>query len=145
MLGPFIAFASPVMHYKRQLLDVDRPVPRANPSLDKVLSYFEDNDVRVVVRLNEELYDQKVFTDRGMQHVEMVSLMALGDRPEADRLVSASSLLTDRTPRPSSFGGLSSWQTRSSKGAKRSRSTVKPGWAALGCCECMVTQGGSDR
>lgn len=35
------------------------------------LDYFEKRNVRAVVRLNTELYDRKVFIDRGIEHVEM--------------------------------------------------------------------------
>jgi cell division cycle 14 len=35
------------------------------------LDYFEKRNVRLVVRLNTELYDKQVFVDRGIEHVDL--------------------------------------------------------------------------
>jgi hypothetical protein len=37
-----------------------------------VLAYFEEVGVKMVVRLNEKLYDASVFEEKGIRHVEMV-------------------------------------------------------------------------
>lgn len=58
----FIAFASPIQKVKGHI----------NEPFQKVLEYFTENDVKLVVRLNSHLYDAKEFTKRGIQHVDMV-------------------------------------------------------------------------
>ncbi|KAJ9112702.1 hypothetical protein QFC22_006204 [Naganishia vaughanmartiniae] len=78
MLGPFIAFASPVDY---SYLSRTNPTERiasssqksaaAERSFQDVLHHFEGVGVDVVVRLNEKLYDASVFEKRGMKHVEM--------------------------------------------------------------------------
>ncbi|CDK28503.1 unnamed protein product [Kuraishia capsulata CBS 1993] len=59
----FIAFASP-----------KQPKPGAplNEPFRSVLSYFGNNDVQLVVRLNSHLYDAAEFVKRGIQHVDMI-------------------------------------------------------------------------
>lgn len=70
----FLAFASPVEQgyegatpakYKSNGLP-----PKIAKSFRNVLDYFEKNNVRMVVRLNKKLYDEKRFIERGMEHRE---------------------------------------------------------------------------
>lgn len=58
----FIAFASPQQSSRGGL----------NEPFKKVLSYFIQNDVKLVVRLNSHLYDSNEFTKRGIQHIDMI-------------------------------------------------------------------------
>ncbi|KAG7665626.1 CDC14 [[Candida] subhashii] len=58
----FIAFASP-QQGRRNVL---------NAPFRKVLNYFADNDVKLVVRLNSHLYDAREFTKRNIQHIDMI-------------------------------------------------------------------------
>lgn len=46
-----------------------------SPKTICVLKYFEETDVKAVVRLNDPLYDPSIFTARGIGHLEMVSLI----------------------------------------------------------------------
>ncbi|RLV96557.1 Tyrosine-protein phosphatase CDC14 [Spathaspora sp. JA1] len=57
----FIAFASP--QQKNQ---------KINEPFKKVLGYFMENNVQLVVRLNSHLYDSKEFTKRNIRHVDMI-------------------------------------------------------------------------
>lgn len=60
----FIAFASPQQNHRK---------PNSlNEPFKKVLSYFQKNNVQLVVRLNSHLYDAKEFQKRGIQHIDMV-------------------------------------------------------------------------
>ena len=43
-------------------------------AFDNVLDEFEKGNVKVVVRLNKKLYDREHFLERGMEHVESMSL-----------------------------------------------------------------------
>ncbi|KAL7420425.1 cell division control protein 14 [Cryptotrichosporon argae] len=61
LLGPFIPFASPV---------IPRGA-RTTHGLRTVLRIFEREQVGLVVRLNDELYDRELFVDRGMDHVDL--------------------------------------------------------------------------
>jgi cell division cycle 14 len=49
-------------------LALQRKLP--NPFLN-CLDYFEKKNIKVVVRLNTELYDKQVFLDRGINHLEL--------------------------------------------------------------------------
>jgi cell division cycle 14 len=49
-------------------LALQRKLP--NPFLN-CLDYFEKKNIKVVVRLNTELYDKQVFLDRGINHIEL--------------------------------------------------------------------------
>lgn len=49
-------------------LALQRKLP--NPFLN-CLDYFEKKNIKVVVRLNTELYDKQVFIDRGISHMEL--------------------------------------------------------------------------
>jgi cell division cycle 14 len=49
-------------------LALQRKLP--NPFLN-CLDYFEKKNIKVVVRLNTELYDKQVFIDRGINHIEL--------------------------------------------------------------------------
>lgn len=40
--------------------------------MQDVLGYFQEVGVKMVVRLNEKLYDASLFEYKGIQHVEMV-------------------------------------------------------------------------
>lgn len=72
----FLAFASPSdPNYIKQVktgttsssaLQRKLPTPFTN-----CLNYFEEHNVKLVVRLNNVLYDRQVFVDRGMEHVEL--------------------------------------------------------------------------
>jgi cell division cycle 14 len=78
----FIAFASPVdqnwirreREKKAQAspspsrLAFDRKLPQ--PFIN-CLDYFEQRNVKLVVRLNNELYDRQLFLDRAIDHVEL--------------------------------------------------------------------------
>ncbi|KIJ32361.1 hypothetical protein M422DRAFT_184583 [Sphaerobolus stellatus SS14] len=71
----FIAFASPVdPTYARKLKDdssnvaLQRKLP--TPFIN-CLDYFEKRAVKLVVRLNNPLYDKSVFTERGIDHLEL--------------------------------------------------------------------------
>ncbi|KAI5956794.1 CDC14 [Candida jiufengensis] len=59
----FIAFASPQQNKKTNTL---------NQPFKKVLNYFQQNNVQLVVRLNSHLYDAKEFTSRNIQHIDMI-------------------------------------------------------------------------
>ena len=73
----FLAFASPVEpgyeHAKSKSPQAKSPAmqPKINKAFRNVLQYFEDNGVKIVVRLNKKLYDERRFTERGMEHREM--------------------------------------------------------------------------
>ncbi|EGW30344.1 protein tyrosine phosphatase CDC14 [Spathaspora passalidarum NRRL Y-27907] len=58
----FIAFASP-QQTKRNVI---------NEPFRKVLSYFMENNVQLVVRLNSHLYDSQEFTKRNIRHIDMI-------------------------------------------------------------------------
>ncbi|CAK9440182.1 uncharacterized protein LODBEIA_P42820 [Lodderomyces beijingensis] len=59
----FIAFASPVQGKRSSSL---------NEPFKKVLNYFVENNVQLVVRLNSHLYDAREFTKRNMKHIDMI-------------------------------------------------------------------------
>lgn len=59
----FIAFASPQQSSRKAGL---------NEPFRKVLNYFIDNQVQLVVRLNSHLYDSNEFTKRNIQHIDMI-------------------------------------------------------------------------
>ncbi|ABN67039.2 Protein tyrosine phosphatase CDC14 [Scheffersomyces stipitis CBS 6054] len=59
----FIAFASPQQSSRKAGL---------NEPFRKVLSFFVQNDVQLVVRLNSHLYDANEFTKRNIQHIDMI-------------------------------------------------------------------------
>ncbi|KAH8106177.1 tyrosine protein phosphatase [Cristinia sonorae] len=85
----FIAFASPVDPYfikkekERRLQEAGTPV--STPSKPEIhalqrrlpapfqncLDYFENKGVKLVVRLNNPLYDSSAFTERGINHEEL--------------------------------------------------------------------------
>lgn len=58
----FIAFASPQQSKRGGL----------NEPFQKVLEYFVENNVQLVVRLNSHLYDAKEFTKRSIKHIDMI-------------------------------------------------------------------------
>ncbi|KAG7876754.1 hypothetical protein KL938_004367 [Ogataea parapolymorpha] len=59
----FIAFASPKQ---------SRPGAPLNEPFRKVLEYFVNNNVQLVVRLNSHLYDKNEFEKRGIKHIDMI-------------------------------------------------------------------------
>lgn len=59
----FIAFASPQQNSRKSGL---------NEPFKKVLNYFIENQVKLVVRLNSHLYDANEFTKRNIQHIDMI-------------------------------------------------------------------------
>lgn len=65
----FIAFALPQQSQSRRLT---LSLPQLNEPFRKVLSYFVDNNVQLVVRLNSHLYDLAEFTKRNIQHIDMI-------------------------------------------------------------------------
>jgi|ERR1700722_191661 len=91
----FIAFASPVdanwIKKEKEAKECQRPpagavspVKTASPAgtslalqrklptaFQNCLDYFEKKNVKLVVRLNTELYDRNVFLDRGIDHMEL--------------------------------------------------------------------------
>lgn len=82
----FIAFASPVdANWIKREKDMQQdttnasPVRPSNTALQRklptpfvnCLDYFEKNGIKLVVRLNTELYDRSVFLDRGINHMEL--------------------------------------------------------------------------
>lgn len=50
--------------------------PKLPKAFRNVLDYFEKNNVKMVVRLNKKLYDEKRFIDRGMEHRESKYLLS---------------------------------------------------------------------
>lgn len=64
----FIAFASPV---DTSFLSGSSFPAGLSTSFKNVVDYFVANDVRLVVRLNKELYNRETFTREGIKHVDM--------------------------------------------------------------------------
>ncbi|WVR03049.1 hypothetical protein IAU60_000038 [Kwoniella sp. DSM 27419] len=80
VLGPFIPFASPQDPvWIRKTLRGDASPPAAKPgkitacekAMECVVELFERENVGLVVRLNDELYDRQRFLDLDMDHVDM--------------------------------------------------------------------------
>ena len=75
----FLAFASPVEQgYEPSSRAATGPpahLPKINKAFRNVLDYFEKNNVRTVVRLNKKLYNERRFTERGMEHKESESVV----------------------------------------------------------------------
>ncbi|EJD54098.1 phosphatases II [Auricularia subglabra TFB-10046 SS5] len=78
----FIAFASPVdPAFVRRLKNgtANNPDAPASPGMQRrlptafqnCLDYFQNRNVKVVVRLNNPLYDKGLFEERGIQHVDL--------------------------------------------------------------------------
>ncbi|KAF9652104.1 phosphatases II [Thelephora ganbajun] len=78
----FIAFASPVdpnwIKKQKEKNDQTSPSPSRHALERKLpqpflncLDYFEQRNVKLVVRLNNELYDRQMFIDRSIDHVEL--------------------------------------------------------------------------
>ncbi len=77
----FIAFASPsdpvwIRQQKQQAGSQASPiVPSFSRKLPQpyqnCLDYFEERNVKLVVRLNNPLYDKATFEERGMEHMEL--------------------------------------------------------------------------
>ena len=78
----FIAFASPVdpnwIKKQKEKNDQASPSPSRHALERKLpqpflncLDYFEQRNIKLVVRLNNELYDRQMFLDRSIDHVEL--------------------------------------------------------------------------
>ena len=78
----FIAFASPVdpnwIKKQKEKNDQASPSPSRHALERKLpqpflncLDYFEQRNIKLVVRLNNELYDRQMFVDRSIDHVEL--------------------------------------------------------------------------
>ena len=85
----FIAFASPVdpiwiKREKEKRAQESQPGGPSSPAKSETalqrklstpflncLDYFEKRNVKLVVRLNNQLYDRQVFLDQGVNHVEL--------------------------------------------------------------------------
>lgn len=77
----FIAFASPVdsVWIRQQKEGKVKPGAAMTSALQRklptpfmnVLEYFSERNVKLVVRLNNELYDKTVFEDRGIEHLDL--------------------------------------------------------------------------
>jgi cell division cycle 14 len=78
----FIAFASPVdpswIKKQKEKNEQASPSPSRHALERKLpqpflncLDYFEQRNVKLVVRLNNELYDRQMFVDRSIDHVEL--------------------------------------------------------------------------
>lgn len=65
----FIAFASPIQKEFSSSSSTIRH--EIEPPFARVLDYFSENAVGLVVRLNSVLYDRREFEDLGIDHVEM--------------------------------------------------------------------------
>lgn len=63
LANDFIPFASPKQ---------SRAGAPLNAPFKKVLGFFKEKNVQLVVRLNSHLYDKNEFTKRGMKHVDMI-------------------------------------------------------------------------
>lgn len=63
LANDFIPFASPKQ---------SRPGAPLNEPFRSVLSFFTENNVKLVVRLNSHLYDKREFTKRNIQHIDMI-------------------------------------------------------------------------
>lgn len=72
----FLAFASPVEPgYETPATSASSKgkgamTTKIPKSFKNVLEYFDQKGVKLVVRLNKKLYDERRFTDRGIQHRE---------------------------------------------------------------------------
>ncbi|CAE6445627.1 unnamed protein product [Rhizoctonia solani] len=77
----FIAFASPVdsVWIRQQKEGKTKPGGATSSALQRklptpfmnVLEYFSERNVKLVVRLNNELYDKAVFEERGIEHLDL--------------------------------------------------------------------------
>ncbi|KAF7966930.1 hypothetical protein HWV62_36380 [Athelia sp. TMB] len=79
----FIAFASPLdAHWTKEQREEKAGGPpspvrgsglqrKLPASFNNCLDYFEKRGIKLVVRLNHELYDKQMFIDRGINHLEL--------------------------------------------------------------------------
>ncbi|AGO12333.1 AaceriAEL025Wp [[Ashbya] aceris (nom. inval.)] len=65
----FIAFASPEEDMRRPYVSGRT---RLNQPFKRVLEFFKDNNVQLVVRLNSHLYRAQHFEDIGIKHLDMI-------------------------------------------------------------------------
>ncbi|KAL7413193.1 protein-tyrosine phosphatase-like protein [Mrakia frigida] len=102
----FIAFASPQdNHYVRALTNPKAtsnfPNKKHTQAYDNVLNYFAENKVKLVVRLNNPLYDQRDFQTRGIEFKDMFFEDGTNPPPEmvreflcdAQRIISANGVI----------------------------------------------------
>ena len=66
----FLAFASPMEQGYDGSKPAGPPVTKVNRAFRNVLEHFEQNNIKVVVRLNKKLYNERRFTERGITHRE---------------------------------------------------------------------------
>ena len=71
----FLAFASPTESGYDGMQTggkgkINALQPKINKAFKNVLDHFEKNNVKMVIRLNKKLYDEKRFLERGMEHRE---------------------------------------------------------------------------
>lgn len=62
------AFISPSKGVKQRELALQRKLPTP---FQNCLEYFEQHNVKIVIRLNNPLYDHQTFLERGMNHMEL--------------------------------------------------------------------------
>ncbi|KAH9175198.1 tyrosine protein phosphatase [Lactarius sanguifluus] len=60
--------ASPAKGVKQRELALQRKLPTP---FQNCLEYFEQHNVKIVIRLNNPLYDRQTFLDRGINHLEL--------------------------------------------------------------------------
>ncbi|CDZ98577.1 phosphoprotein phosphatase [Phaffia rhodozyma] len=102
----FIAFASPQdNNYVRSLTDPKSvssfPTKKLARAYTNVLNYFADHNVKLVVRLNNPLYDKQDFESRGMEFKDMYfddgtnppEQMVREFLKDADRVISAGGVI----------------------------------------------------
>jgi cell division cycle 14 len=62
------AVTSPVKGVKQRELALQRKLPTP---FQNCLEYFEQHNVKIVIRLNNPLYDRQTFLERGINHMEL--------------------------------------------------------------------------
>lgn len=66
----FLAFASPMEQGYDGSKAAGSPGGKVNRAFRNVLDHFEQHNIKVVVRLNKKLYNERRFTERGISHRE---------------------------------------------------------------------------
>jgi hypothetical protein len=62
------ALISPAKGVKQRELALQRKLPMP---FQNCLDYFEQHNIKIVIRLNNSLYDRQTFLDRGINHMEL--------------------------------------------------------------------------
>jgi cell division cycle 14 len=62
------ALISPAKGVKQRELALQRKLPTP---FQNCLDYFEQHNIKIVIRLNNPLYDRQTFLDRGINHMEL--------------------------------------------------------------------------